>query len=83
MGQSFKAKISLGRNSYPAESVKHQKLLFVFFREKIYQHTSMLEPNPNISMRILASKVLPSRYFGRGINKVQNLSTTENEVKVT
>lgn len=56
MGQSFKAKISLGRNNYPAESVKHQKLLFVFFREKIYQHTSMLE-QPHISVRILASKV--------------------------
>ena len=43
MEQNFKAEISLGRNSYPTESVKHQKLLFVFFREKIYQHTSMLE----------------------------------------
>ena len=81
MEQNFKAEISLGRNSYPTESVKHQKLLFVFFREKIYQHTSMLESH--ILKRILASKVLQSRYFGRGITEVQNLSTTENELKVT
>lgn len=81
MGQSFKAKISLGRNNYP-EKASSTKITICFLQRKIYQHTSMLE-QPHISVRILASQGLQSRYFGRGINKVQNLSTTENEVKVT